>query len=100
PPRSSRPGGRGRSGRARGAVLGGLPLQVLEARELLDEGELAASGRPVALLADDDLRDAAVLVRRLVLLLAVDEHHDVRVLLDRSRLAKIRQLGAAVGARF
>ena len=38
------------------------PLEVLEARELLDEGELARAGRAVALLADDDLRDAAVLV--------------------------------------
>src|SRR5512138_3668205 len=50
------------------------PLQVLEPREFLDEGQLARAGRAVALLADDDLRDAAVLLRRLVLLLAVDEH--------------------------
>ena len=74
------------------------PLEVLEARELLDEGELAAAGGAVPLLADDDLRDAPVLVRGLVLLLAVDEHHDVRILFDGAAFAQVRQLRAAVGA--
>src|SRR5438445_211390 len=62
----------------------GLPLglEVLEPRELLDEGELPGAGGTVALLADDDLGDPAVLVAGLVLLLPVDEHHDVRILLE------------------
>src|SRR5262245_11091406 len=69
-----------------------LLLQVLEAREFLDEGELPAARGPVALLADDDLGDAAVLVAGLVLLLAVDEHHDVCILFYGSRFAKVGEL--------
>ena len=61
----------------------------------LMNASLRRAGRPVALLADDDLGDAAVLVRRLVLLLAVDEHHDVRVLLDALRSREGPRAGAA-----
>src|SRR6266478_1900288 len=50
------------------------PVEVLEARELLQEGEPHGPGGPVALLADDDLGQTAVLVGGFVLLLAVDEH--------------------------
>src|SRR5512143_2267452 len=79
-------------------LLAAPPLEVLEARELIDEGEPARAGRAVALLADDDLRDAPVLLAGLVLLLAVDEHHHVRVLLEGSRFSQVRQLRTPVGA--
>src|ERR1017187_574175 len=58
------------------------PLQILEPRELLEEGEFHRSRRTVALLADDelggpfDVRPVVVFVRR-VHLLAEDEDHDV-----------------------
>src|SRR5713101_2422645 len=76
------------------------PVEVLEARELLQEGELHGAGRPVALLADDDLGQSAVLVGGFVLLLAVDEHDDVRVLLQAAALTKVRQLRPLLGPRF
>src|SRR5437867_2572597 len=41
---------------------GGPPVEVLEARELLEEGQLHGARGAVALLADDDLGQAAVLV--------------------------------------
>src|SRR5438552_9988441 len=76
------------------------PVEVLEARELLQEGELDRARGAVALLADDDLRQAAVLVGGLVLLLPVDEHHDVRVLLQAARLPQVRELRPLLRARL
>src|SRR4051794_36969100 len=60
--------------------------EILEARVFLDEGELRGAGRPVALLADDDLGDPFVLLIDLavliaILLRAIDEHHHVGILL-------------------
>src|SRR5206468_9972197 len=50
-------------------------------------------GRSVALFPDDDLRTAAdLLIFRLVDLLTVDEEHDVCILLDRTRFAKVGKL--------
>src|SRR5262245_12155198 len=75
---------------------------VVEARVLLPEMQLHGAGRPVALLADDDLGDAFdALVglgidRPVVKLLPVDEAHDVRILLDGARLAQVGQLRPAV----
>src|SRR5687767_3985599 len=76
------------------------PLQVLEAREFLDEGEADGAGGPVALLPDDELRDAAVLVGGFVLFLPEDEDDDVRVLLEPAAFTKIAELRALLGARF
>src|SRR2546427_7743904 len=76
------------------------PLEVLEAGELLDEGELQHTRRSVALLADDDLGHAAVLVGSLVLLFAVDEDHHVCVLLKATTLAQIRKLRPFFRAAF
>src|SRR5436190_21487795 len=76
------------------------PVEVLEARVLLDEGKLHHAGGAVALLADDDLGHPAVLLGGLVLLLAVDEHHDVRVLLQPAGFPKVRQLWPLLGARL
>ena len=65
--------------------------QTREAGLLLEKGELHDASRPVPLLADDDL--GHVLVFRLLLLrspfvhlFAVDEHHQIRVLLKCARL--------------
>src|SRR5262245_9269098 len=71
--------------------------EVLEPRELVQERELDAADRAVAVLADDDLRDALVLGLRLVLVVdlgAVDEHDEVGVLLERAGLSKVGQLRA------
>src|SRR5687768_16197441 len=84
-----------------------LPMaggEVFETREFPHEGELDDAGRSVPLLADDDLRHALGVGRRLVPLavqiLAIDEHDDVGVLLEGARLAQIRQLRAVVGPRL
>src|SRR6266550_580601 len=70
---------------------------MLEARVGLVEVEIHESRRTVALLADNDLGAAlervAVLVGRpFVHLLAVDEHDQICILLDRAGLAKVREL--------
>src|SRR6185437_15082386 len=68
---------------------------VGKARELCvlaDERDLEVAGRPVAVLGDDHLGDALVAVVGLVavvVLLPVEEHHEVGVLLDRARLAQV-----------
>ena len=49
---------------------------------LLLEGEHDLADRPVAVLGDDDVGLAGALGVLLVVLLAVDEHHQVGVLLD------------------
>src|SRR4051794_26872661 len=70
-----------------GAVLG---QQVHELRELAAEDELDPVDRAVAVLRDVQLGDARLLgVVRVVVLVAVDEHDEVRVLLDRSGLPEV-----------
>src|SRR5690349_14192133 len=75
---------------------------VVEPRVLLLEEELHAPRRTVPLLAHDQLGDPLDAVVRLridrtvVKFLAVDETHDVRVLLDRARFSQVRELGAPV----
>src|SRR5437867_4513763 len=67
--------------------------EILESRELADERKLDDAGRTVALLADDQFRDALHVRRRLalvgVLIFAVDEDDHVGVLLERARLAQV-----------
>src|SRR5206468_1688137 len=71
---------------------------VVEPRVFLLEVQLHRSGRPVALLPDDhfgEAFDALVGLRidwPVLELLPVDEADDVGVLLDRARLAEIREL--------
>ena len=65
---------------------------ILEARELFQEGKFDRTRRAVALLRDDDLRLALVLVGAVVLLLAEDERHDVGVLLNAPALSQVTQL--------
>src|SRR6266576_5577289 len=75
---------------------------VVEAGEFLLEIELRGSGRPAALLAHDHFGDALdALVglgvdRAVVELLAIDEAHDIRVLLDGARFAQVGELWPAV----
>src|SRR5689334_24463413 len=75
---------------------------VVESRVFLLEVQLHRPGRAVALFADDHFGDAFDALVGLgidgpvVELLAVDEAHDVGVLLDRARLAEVRQLGPPV----
>src|SRR5215467_8561367 len=78
--------------------------EVLEAGELAEERQADDACRSVALLADDQLRDSLRVARRRVLvgvlILAVDEDHDVGVLLEGARFAEVRELRAMIGARF
>src|SRR5688500_13447402 len=81
------------------------PRGVDEEGEILLPGELDVAGRAVALLGDDDLRLALQpplldLLRAVVVLLAVDEHHDVGVLLDRARFPQVRKPRAVVLGHF
>src|SRR5467141_447593 len=71
---------------------------IVEARVLFLEVQLHGARGAIALLADDDLRDAFdALVglgvdRAIVELLPIDEADDVGVLLDRARLAEVGEL--------
>src|SRR5690606_10485759 len=70
---------------------------VLESRVLADEGQRHVARGAVALLGEDELRLA--LLRLLVVhLVAVDEQHQVGVLLDRARLAQVGEFGLALAA--
>src|SRR5690349_12047264 len=72
--------------------------EVVEPGEFFSEDELRHPRRAVALLSDDYFGEALdTLVRfgvdrPVVKLLAIDEAHDIGVLLDRAGLAQIRQL--------
>src|SRR5262249_34168235 len=77
--------------------------EVLEPREFADECELDDAGGPVALFADDQLRHALILSRRVALVVyvfAIDEDDDVGVLFERARFPQVRQLRAVIGARL
>src|SRR6476620_9188021 len=82
----------------RGAIL---RQQVHELGKLAAEDELDPVDRAVAVLGDDELRDARFLgLLRVVVLVAVDEHDEVRVLLDGAGLAQVGEDRALVGARL
>ncbi len=68
---------------------------VLELGPLGQERELGGAGGPVAVLGHDDLGHAAIVGLRVVDLVAVDEHHDVGVLLDDRRTHGGRRASAA-----
>src|SRR5215213_9220557 len=75
-----------------------MPVEIAEAGGLAEEDHLDRARLAVAVLGDDQLREALVLVRGVVDLVAVDEGHHVGVLLDRSRLAKVRELRPMIAA--
>src|SRR5665213_3327040 len=78
--------------------------QVFEARVFADERQLHHAYGTVALLADDDLRDALRIRRRRILILidivAIDEGDDVGVLLEGAGLSKVGELWPVVSARL
>src|SRR5258708_16342001 len=81
--------------------LGRSRRVALEPRVVLVEVQVHNTGWPVALLPDDDFRfplqGIAVLVYGAVVeLLPVEEHDEVRVLLNGSRFAQVRQLRSLV----
>src|ERR1017187_1852936 len=76
-----------------------LPGVVQELRVLLLEGERDFADRPVAVLGDDQVGHAGALGVLVVVLVAVDEHHQVGVLLEVPALAQIRELRFLVRAR-
>jgi hypothetical protein len=59
-------------------------IEVRELCELLHEGKLEFAGRTVALLFDDDLGDISAVCHLVTRIFAVDEQHDVGILLDRA----------------
>src|SRR5687768_6199430 len=60
-------------------------LEILEARELTEEGQGDRADRPVALLEHVHFRGPLVRRVRVVDLVAVDREDHVRILLDRAR---------------
>src|SRR4029079_11626532 len=80
-PRGSRSRRSGYRGRGRSIPV--IPGVRHEAGELLLDGELDGADPAVAVLGDDQVRDPFALGLVVVVLVAVDEHHEVRVLLDR-----------------
>ena|SRR5579864_585174 len=73
---------------------------LFKARVAIDEDEIEAAGRAVALLGNDEFGLGAFLVGKigLVKTRAVNEENDVRVLLDGARFAKVGQLRLAIFA--
>src|ERR1700675_3992540 len=81
--------------------LGLAPGGSLEGRVLGNEGHLHLAGRPIALLADDDVGDPlAVVGLQPVALGTVEEEDDVGILLEGARLAKVGELGLLALAGF
>src|SRR5215207_11583992 len=76
------------------------PCHVGKARERLEERQPAHPGGPVPVLRHDDLGLAPVGRVVVVHVVAVDEHDDVGVLLDRPGLAEVGQHGALVGPQL
>src|SRR3954469_20020337 len=75
-------------------------LQAQEARVLALEGERHVAQAAVAVLGDDEVGLARAVGVLVVVLVAVDEHHEVGVLLDLAGLAQVAQHRALVGARL
>src|SRR5258707_9024511 len=51
----------------------------------------------VALFGNDQFGEAGIFIGRFVKLFAVDEHDEIRILLDRTRLAQIGKLRLEIG---
>src|SRR5207245_1803069 len=76
------------------------PRHVGETGVVVEERQLDGARRAVAVLRHDDLGRSPVGSLRVVELLAVDEHHDVGVLLQAPALAKIGELRPLVGSHL
>src|SRR5271170_6580549 len=68
----------------------GFRRVIFELGVLTEEGELHIAGRTIALLGDNDVGDALAGGVRLVHFFAVNKENQVRILLERTTLAKIR----------
>ena len=75
-----------------------LGREIGELGKPFEEGELLGSDRPIAVLGEDDLREPLVVGLLVVVLVAVEEHDEVGVLLDRSRFTQIRERRPFVGS--
>src|SRR3954451_17961083 len=83
----------------RGSAELPLAIHIGELRIARQESEDSLPHRPVAVLRDDDVSLARTLRVAVVVLVAVDEHHEVGVLLDLTRLAQVREERLLVGTR-
>ena len=73
-------------------ILEMLGRRVLESRKVAEPFEIDIADRAIPLLRDDDLRLPGKLLAifaAVVVFLAVYEEHDIRVLLDRTRLSQM-----------
>src|SRR5690606_40326601 len=77
----------GRRARSAGEAAG--VRHVLEARVVALEGDGDRLGRTVTVLGDDEVRLAGARGLLLVVVLAVDQEDDVRVLHDRAGLSQV-----------
>ncbi len=76
---------------------------ILESSELFAPDQRNASDGTVPLLGDDDFRfpgDRLLLLATPIVLFTMNEHHDVRILLDRTRFAQMTQLGNVILSIF
>src|SRR5262249_22071499 len=83
------------------AISPGMALfapHIVEAGKFLEEGELQLAGRSIALFADDQVRDSAILVGRGVNLFAIDEANHVGVLFYGAAFPQIAQLRLVIAA--
>ena len=75
--------------------------QALKLGDAVDKRQFHCARRAVTLFADDDFGHAGFFAGFFgVVLVAVDEHDDVCVLLNRAGLAQVAHHGAFVGAAF
>src|SRR5579872_346630 len=89
----------GLRGRLLGLVLGVFELEVRKRRVALIKAQVDDAGRSITLLGDMDLGDVLVFGRRrVVVVVAIDEGDNVRLLLDTARLPQIRQQRALIVA--
>src|SRR5690606_5014093 len=75
-------------------------LEVGKARRAIEEAQVDRANGTVPVLGDDELGDALLVGVLIVVLVAVDEHHDVGVLLDRAGFAEVRKHRAMVRTGF
>ena len=66
--------------------------QSFETRIFPEKSKLYGSCRAVTLFCDDQFRKAGILVGRLINFFAINEHHQIRILLNRAGFTKIRKL--------
>ena len=76
-----------------GVVVDSLSRLAPKDAIVVEEGEADHAGGAGAVLGDEDLRRAPVRRVRVVVLVPVQEHHDVRILLQRSGLAEVGEHG-------